>query len=175
MTSLHNGKKTNNRLTPKWTLGLEEAYGEVGKRARQAELMMHKEINSWANFKSEDFESNKEYQLLGRDISIKKINWNRDYYIDVKSNLRGGTFCVELNNKGWLFNPKKISDRICHVDVDEGWYVMYNRQDMKNYLIGRTKVRIIQKKTDTPDLAIFPMSVWKYSTLPFQFQSGRCK
>ena len=75
MTSLHNGKKTNNRLTPKWTLRLEEAYGEVGKRARQAEVMMHKEINSWANFKSEDFESNIEYQLLGRDISIKKIKY----------------------------------------------------------------------------------------------------
>ena len=175
MTSLDNGKKMSNRLTPKWTKTLEEAYGDVGKRAREAEKMMIDQIKSWPTFTVLDLESDKKAQLKGHDLLIMKEGWRRPYSIDVKANLNFGTFKVDLDENGWLFNSKKTSDRICHVDVEQGWYVMYDRLEMKNYLIGKTKARILQKKTDQNGLAVFPMSIWKYSNLPFKFQSGRCK
>lgn len=175
MKTLHNGDTLNRRLTPKWTKTLEEAYGDIGKRARDAEVMMINEIKHWPLFTVLDLQSDKAAQMKGHDILIMKEGWRRPYSVDVKSNLHFGGFSVELHQNGWLFNPKKTSDRICHVDVNEGWWLMYDRNDMKKYLIGKTKTRILQKKTDENDIAKFPMSLWKSNQLPFKVMSGKCK
>ncbi len=122
------------RLTTKWTDTLEEAFGPQVKRARDAEIMVMDAFTKWG-YEVIDHESDRDLQTQGLDFSIRKNTWRNFYSIDVKANLDSyGSYYVDLKPDGWLFNPKKTSDRICHACVETGWFLWYGRDDMKNYI-----------------------------------------
>ena len=126
------------RLTDEWTPTLEGAFGEVGKLARGAELFVKEAIESWG-WEVKDNESGFADQVAGRDLLIKKPTWANFYSIDVKANMNEfGVFNVESNENGWLFNPKKKSDRIWHVNQNTGWMAWYGRNEMKQYIINNS-------------------------------------
>jgi hypothetical protein len=125
------------RLTPHWTNTLEEAFGTSGKRGREGELFLKQVIESWG-WEVIDNEEDKDLQVSGKDLLIKNPNWANFYSVDVKNNLDNyGSFYVDLSEKGWLFNPKKKSDRIWHVNTTTGWMSWYGRKEMQEY--ARTK------------------------------------
>lgn len=122
------------RLTPKWTDTLEEAFGASGARGREGELFLKKVIEGWG-WEVIDNEEDKELQISGKDLMIKNPKWASFYSVDVKNNLDDrGSFYVDLSEKGWLFNPKKTSDRIWHVNPQTGWMCWYGRKEMQEYM-----------------------------------------
>lgn len=126
------------RLTQEWTPTLEGAFGQVGKMAREAELFVKEAVESWG-WEVMDNESDFADQVAGRDLLIKKPTWANFYSIDVKANMNDfGVFMVDSNENGWLFNPKKKSDRIWHVNQNTGWMAWYGRNEMKQYIINNS-------------------------------------
>lgn len=122
------------RLTPRWTNTLEEAFGKQGKRGRDGELFLKQVIESWG-WEVIDNEEDKDLQVSGKDLLIKSPSWVNYYSVDVKANLDNyGSFYVDLSEKGWLFNSKKKSDRIWHVNPTTGWMCWYGRKEMQNYM-----------------------------------------
>ena len=72
--------------------------------------------------------------LAGFDVEILRADGVLDG-IDVKSNLKAdNSFAVEINDKGWLFNPRKKSSVICHVNIDTQMLARYRRNAMQNYI-----------------------------------------
>jgi len=128
------------RLTNEWTPTLEGAFGEVGKIAREAELFVKEAIESWG-WEVKDNESDYVDQVAGKDLLIKNPNWSNFYSIDVKNNMNQfGSFFVDTSLEGWLFNPKKKSDRIWHVNKDTGWMAWYGRNEMKQYITNNSLI-----------------------------------
>ena len=120
------------RLTSRWTTTAEEAYGNTGKQGRSGELWLAAFLRN-KNYNVEDCESSKENQLKGVDLTISGNSLFRSYTIDVKTNLQNdGTFFIETNERGWLFNPNKTSDCIWHVNPDTKNMIWYSRKKMKN-------------------------------------------
>ena len=123
------------RLTKKWTNTAEQAYGETGKRGRTGETWLAEFLRK-QNYKVEDCESSKENQIKGIDLTISGNSLTRPYTIDVKTNLqKDGTFFIETNNEGWLFNSIKISDCIWHVNCFTNEMIWYSRKKMKEAVI----------------------------------------
>ena len=122
----------SNRITSRWTTTTEEAYGRTGRQGRSGELWLAEFLRR-QNYKVEDRESSKEDQMRGIDLIISGNLLTRPYTIDVKTNLQNnGSFFIETNNTGWLYNPKKVSDCIWHVNSVTGEMVWYSRKKMKN-------------------------------------------
>ena len=143
-----------NRLTQEWTPTLEGAFGDKGRIARDAELFVKEAVESWG-WEVKDNESDYADQVAGRDLLIKKPTWSNFYSIDVKANMNEfGVFMVDSNEGGWLFNPKKKSDRIWHVNPTTGWMAWYGRNEMKQYIINEslfnTNLVIIQPTQKLP-------------------------
>lgn len=83
----------------------------------------------------EYFPDDKDMQVAGIDFYIKKDNWKRKYGVDVKGNMNDkGYFMVDNTENGWLRSLSKKNDRICHICVDTGWAIEYDRKDMIKYL-----------------------------------------
>lgn len=126
----------SDRLTNQWTGSLEEAFGNTPnvQKGVIAEQMYHQ----WAQSVYplvEYFPEDKEMQVAGIDFYIKKDNWRRKYGVDVKGNMDAkGFFMVDDSPNGWLRSPKKKNDRVCHICVETGWAVEYDRNDMIKYL-----------------------------------------
>jgi hypothetical protein len=73
-------------------------------------------------------------QLAGIDVEIVRPDGVIDS-IDVKSNLKSdNSFAVEIDEKGWLFNPRKKGLFICHVNVDTKMLARYRRKTMQDYI-----------------------------------------
>lgn len=123
------------RLTNRWTETTEEAFGDRGRQGRDAELFLIKVLSE--QFRWEVFDSEQSFtdQVAGVDITFKSPNWANWYTADVKGNIQeNGRFYVDTDENGWLFNIKKKSDRIWHVNPKTGWMVWYDREDMKRYV-----------------------------------------
>ena len=91
-------------------------------------------IRSWG-WSVKDHENDHGMQISGVDLSIKKPTWHSYYTVDVKGNMRDDmSFYIETTPKGWLFNPKKNSNRVWHVNVHTGWMAWYDREKMKAYV-----------------------------------------
>lgn len=126
------------RLTKYWTQTTEEAYGMSGMKGRYGEVLFFQMLER-ENISAKDYEDQRAKQLAGVDIEAGK------YTIDVKANLEDGVFFIEVDPKGWLFNPKKISDVIVHIDVATQSVVWYMRNVAKSKIICseyRTLVKI---------------------------------
>lgn len=121
------------RLTSEWTETLEEAYGEQGAYGREGELFVMRAISSWSGYSVIDLEDNKEKQVRGHDFLIGKSTWKGKYSVDCKNNIKtDNSFDIDTSENGWLFNPKKDSDRIWHCNSRTGYMAWYGREDMQN-------------------------------------------
>lgn len=128
------------RLTRAWTPDNEGAFGKSGKRGDDGETFVTNVINSWSGWECINHRSDRSFQLAGIDIIFKKDTWKRSFSADVKNNIdRSGAFCVEIGGMGWLFNPRKTSDRIWHVNTDTGLMAWYDRRDMQTF-VNNTKL-----------------------------------
>lgn len=73
-------------------------------------------------------------QLAGIDVEILRADGVLDG-IDVKSNLKAdNSFAVEVDDRGWLFNPRKKSLFICHVNINTQMLARYRRGTMQDYI-----------------------------------------
>lgn len=124
----------SNRLTSNWTPTSEGAFGASGAKGDRGEYFLCEVFNQWG-WEYTAHPSSYNHQLKGVDITFRKPSWNKSYTADIKSNLDAfGTFFVETDDSGWLFNPKKTSHRVWHVNPDTGWMAWYDRNDMKDYV-----------------------------------------
>lgn len=128
------------RLTTAWTKTTAEAFGDNPnvQLGREGELAVLKEVSSWVGWQVLDHEEDYSLQLSGVDISVKKESWSRFYTVDVKTGRsyldEYGTIKIDTKPDGWLFSPKKTSDRVWHVNLDTGWMAWYDRKDMIKYI-----------------------------------------
>lgn len=120
------------RLTPEWTNTLEEAFGEQGAYGREGELFVMNTISKWSGYSVFDLENDVSRQARGHDFLITKNTWKSKYSVDCKNNIRAdGSFDIDTSMTGWLFNPKKDSDRIWHCNSRTGHMAWYGRKDMQ--------------------------------------------
>lgn len=123
------------RLTKEWTPTLAEAFGESGDKGEKGELFVKAVMESWGwevKHHKEDFQK----QISGQDLEFKSPRWYSWYTADVKHNLDDyGSFYVETEDNGWLFNDRKVSHRIWHCNENTGWMAWYDREAMKKYII----------------------------------------
>lgn len=123
------------RLTSKWTERAADAFGKSGAKGDRGEDFLAEVFQSWG-WEYEQHPSSFSHQIGGVDISFKAPNWANWYTADVKANLdQYGSFYVETDKNGWLFNPKKVSHRIWHVNSDNGWMCWYDRKEMRQHII----------------------------------------
>ena len=108
------------RLTPNWTTTAAEAYGASGDIGRRGEVLVCSKLNQ-AGLLAQDFEEQYKEQVAGIDISVNGCT------IDVKANLHNQQFWIETGTQGWLFNPRKTSHIILHVDISTEEVVWYPR------------------------------------------------
>lgn len=124
----------SDRLTQKWTQTAEQAFGASGAKGDRGEQFMCEVYGSWG-WEFEHHPSSFSHQVGGVDFSFRKPGWANFYTADIKSNLdQYGNFYVETDDSGWLFNPKKVSDRVWHVNPDTGWMAWYGRDEMKQFI-----------------------------------------
>lgn len=130
------------RLVNEWVDTTEEAFGHSGAKGHQGELFVAKAMKSW-HWDVELFESNRDIQVSGVDIRFKSPSWYKHYTADIKSNIdEYGNFFVETDDNGWLFNPKKVSDRIWHCNPNTGWMTWYGRYEMKKFLVDNNLTNV---------------------------------
>ena len=122
------------RLTTEWTPTSEGAFGASGAKGDQGEYFLCEVFNTWG-WEFTVHPSSFNHQLEGVDITFRKPSWTHSYTADVKANLNEyGSFFVETDDSGWLFNENKRSDRLWHVNPTTGWMAWYGRADMKHYI-----------------------------------------
>ncbi len=127
------------RLTGKWMKDAEGAFGASGAKGDQGEEFLCEVFDAWG-WEYEAHPSSFDHQIKGIDISFRELSSSNFKTADVKSNLgKYGSFIVETNDDGWLFNEKKTSDRLWHVNPATGWMAWYNRDDMKMYIESKGK------------------------------------
>jgi hypothetical protein len=112
------------RLVPYWTKTAAQAFGATGAKGRQGELVVRDVL--CAHFSVIDPEADRHLQVAGVDLIANGVT------LDVKANLHGGWFYIEQDPHGWLFNSRKTSDLIVHVDAASNSVVWYTRSDAKN-------------------------------------------
>ena len=137
------------------TLTLEQKFGKDGILGHKGEELFYQyairtydEVYWYANDMKE--------QVKGVDFKFKKSSWRFLYSADIKANMKGkfingryyGKFVVEANKSGWLKNPRKTSNRIIHLDVENNYYLEYSRDLMKFYLASVNKEIIFFDNTD---------------------------
>jgi hypothetical protein len=123
----------SDRLTSAWTATTPEAFGASGVKGDAGEQFLLIELRKWGWLA--ELTPDKDNQIKGIDIRFKSPNWVNYYTADVKNNLRlDGSFVVETDPKGWLFNPAKVSDRIWHVNPATGKMVWYDRKRMQAWV-----------------------------------------
>lgn len=134
------------RLTTKWTKTSEGAFGASGAKGDRGEHFMCNVFEDWGwDYTAHPTSFN--HQIGGVDITFRKPSWANTYTADIKANINPfGSFFVETDDKGWLFNPKKVSDRIWHCNPDTGWMAWYGRSEMKDYIesIGKRNTGLLE-------------------------------
>ena len=124
------------RLTPDWTPTNAGAFGATGIKGDEGENFLMEVFASWGwDATLHQGMDSRASQVQGIDITFKKPSWHRSYTCDVKANLNEfGSFFVDCNEDGWIFNPRKISHRIWHVCPTTGWMAWYGREEMQSYI-----------------------------------------
>jgi hypothetical protein len=120
------------RITQEWTNTLIEAYGNSvnAQKGQYGERLYY----NWAKTVYPEViyhEQDRQKQLAGIDIEIKKPNWSRYYSVDVKTNINtANVFVIDNTENGWLRSDSKMSDRICHINQSCNYAVEYDRKEM---------------------------------------------
>lgn len=124
------------RKNSEWMETLEEAFDAHDVRVqkgKEAEDL----YESWATKKYQEvinYSKERTEQNAGVDFSFYKAGWKRPYTVDIKGNATKRHITLDNREDGWLRNPNKTSDRICHVDVKHGWATDYRRYEMIEHL-----------------------------------------
>ena len=119
-------------MSKRLTKSLEEKYGAKGKKGRDGELFF-KKFYERKGYILYDKNDNVFAQVSGVDFIIKTPD--EAYTVDVKCNVKyPSEIAVEINNNGWLFNPKKISTFISHVSPENGMLLTYRRSRMQKFI-----------------------------------------
>ena len=120
------------RLTPKWTKTAEEAHGTKGAKGKEGEIFF---VNTYKSLGWDTIhhESSIREQVGGIDVTLKKED--KIITVDVKNNLtKYDEIVIEVQHDGWLFNPKKKSDFISHVNPTTKKIASYRRTKMQDYI-----------------------------------------
>ena len=119
-------------MSKKFKKSLEEKYGVSGKKGQEGEdfFRLFYETKGYIVIHNDD---DVVLQSKGIDFCIET---NKGFFtIDVKNNLTDDKkIYVECKSDGWLFNPKKKSDFISHVNPSIKTVVTYRRIRMQEYL-----------------------------------------
>ena len=125
-------------MSKKFTKSLEEKYGLRGKKGRKGELFF-KDFYERKGYIVHDKNDSIFLQTAGIDFIIE--SHGNKYTVDVKCNLKVEEedlfVVVEIQSNGWLFNKRKTSQYISHVNVDYQILVTYNRKKMQSYIMER--------------------------------------
>lgn len=128
-----------NRLTNEWTKTAEGAFGATGARGLIGEKLVTQALRDMG-CEVELYEDDYQMQVAGIDVEVRTCDGVFVYNADVKANMKStGAFCVEIDSNGWLFNPKKTSQKIIHVNPTTGWMAIYDRKDMQEF-VDKTKL-----------------------------------
>lgn len=121
---------------------LEEAYPSTAGKGRSGEEWMLKELQRHYPDVT-DYTQDMAMQRRGIDFSIRRPDWSREFYLDVKNNLyidkqkNETVFSIELgkaNNKpGWFVTSQ--ADRIYHVNTYLNRYMYYDLSQMRRWVI----------------------------------------
>jgi hypothetical protein len=121
------------RLTNKWTKTAAKAFGATGAKGDKGELFFVEAYKA-KGWNVLHYNSDKVNQLKGIDVVLIDKDGS-EYTIDIKNNLKpDGTFYVEINQDGWLFNSKYENNFVSHVNLKTRTVVSYIRQAMQNYI-----------------------------------------
>lgn len=120
------------RLIAHWGTNNAEAFGPSGAKGDVGEDLVVATLHSWGWHAERLFDQRS--QMAGIDIRFRNPKWVNWYTADVKANIKGTSFYVETAPDGWLRNPRKISNRIWHVDVRSGLMIWYDRRAMIEYV-----------------------------------------
>jgi len=127
----------SDRLTTEWTPTAAGAFGATGVKGDEGEQFMCKVFETWG-WECTAHPSSFGHQVGGVDITFRNPSWYNSYTADIKNNLNiYGAFYVETYDEGWLFNPKKVCDRIWHCNPQTGWMAWYDRNEMKRFIVSK--------------------------------------
>ena len=142
----------SDRLTTQWTTNSEGAFGASGAKGDRGEDFLMEVFSAW-NWEATCHRGldSKSEQVKGVDITFKDPKWSNSYTCDVKANIHStyGSFYVETDDSGWLFNRNKNSDRIWHVNPDTGWMAWYGRREMQQYIVSQGRCNTGLYRIDT--------------------------
>jgi hypothetical protein len=135
------GGEMTQRLTTNWTPTAGLAFGATGEYGDAGEIYVKQFLENHG-FIVDLFSADKQKQEAGTDIQITFSNLCFDFTTtaDVKHNIKYDTytkrwnFAVDVRPYGWLFDPKKTSEWIIHVNVRERMIAVYRRCDMIEHL-----------------------------------------
>ena len=157
------------RATSQWTKTLAEAYPITGKKGDDGEKWLVKTLiengHKVKHFPSDEDKQNAGVDVIVDNITVDvKCNVKsenieicgvmmQEYYdlSDEKKDLSnkgffGGadghwqhSFIVDIKSWGWLFNSKKTSKVIWHVNPENGYTWWYKRKEMQKYIRDMTK------------------------------------
>ena len=160
----------SNRLIDYWGKSSEEAFGNAGKVGDDTEL---KVVSYFTNlgYKVTHYPSQQEKQISGVDMVVHGSK--KDMLIDVKGNVNieennRGAFIIEVEEDGWLFNSKKVSDILIHVNHTTNIEILiqYNRLPMMEYIINN-KSNIKTKIIDGTKIAYFGGNLYWNNKVPY--------
>ena len=149
-----------------WGANAGQAFGYNGYKGMKGEHW-YADYYASKGYNVELFEETRKKQVAGIDVILSKED-GVDLTVDVKNNLKkDNSFYVEVLQKGWLFNPKKKSDYISHVNPTTGVIGTYTRQQMQNYILEHYvnyEGEIILLHKDTPGLEFIRWTFTKETT-----------
>lgn len=121
------------RLTPEWTETAAQAYGETGQKGDLGEQFFKEWLEGRGH--TARLTPDHESQVQGIDIEIYVDGKSLHTTADIKNNLNAsGSFAVETADSGWLFQERKTSWLIVHVNPAKNQVVVYPRRLMKHYI-----------------------------------------
>lgn len=145
------------RLTKCWVNSVQHAYGLNGKKGRAGETFFIKAFKK-KGWKAIDHYKNRKKQLSGVDVTLIKNDISLT--VDVKANMKlNKSIVIEVQTDGWLFNTKKVSDTICHINKELKMAAIYPRSFMQNY--------ILEKKYNKTSEKIIYLEYEEIKNLPF--------
>lgn len=115
-------------------------YGTTGIKGEAGEIFMYNELQR--EYTVSDYRTNMIMQSQGIDFGISKLDWRREYTLDVKNNLYIANsyyaFKIEIESNGkagWFFTSK--ADRIYHTNAYMKQYLYYDLNELRYFVTKR--------------------------------------